>query len=290
LPEATAAPGLLVVSSAAGSVSDAVVARLRSAFPDHAVVEFDPHEDLRARVPPGGQVVVAGGDGTTGFVLRALAGTRHPVGLLALGTYNNFARALSIPEDLEEAIEVVRHGVPRPVTLGRVGGRPFLEVAAVGLFGEAIALGEAAKDRVFGELADHFRGIREAPRFRYRLRGDLRSAGTVLSLVFSNTPTTGAGLAVGGGTPEEPYLELSRQAGGSRLGLLGGFLTALLRGRRPRAGERNPRFRRLVVETRPPVPVYADGVQVGRTPTTVEAVPRAVTVIVPRHSPGAGGA
>jgi len=43
-------------------------------------------------------------------------------------------------------------GVPYKITIGRVGGTPFLEAAAIGMFGAAIELGEAVKDRHFGEL------------------------------------------------------------------------------------------------------------------------------------------
>jgi diacylglycerol kinase family enzyme len=225
--------------------------------------------------------VVAGGDGTIGAVLRALAGTDLQVGLLPLGTFNNFARSLGIPEDLDRAIEVVRTGRPRPVTLGRVAGRPFLEVAAVGRFGELIVLGEAAKDLAFGELAARFNQLRELRSFRYRLAGDLEGSGTAVSLVFSNTPTTGAHVPIGDATPDDPYLELALGLSGAR-DVLTRLLAALLR--QPRRGRTtlNLRFRRLVVTTDPVVPVYADHEEVGRTPFTVEAQPGAVTVIEPR--------
>jgi diacylglycerol kinase family enzyme len=218
-----------------------------------------PGADVRALVGDAETVVVAGGDGTTGLVLRALAGSRCRVGLLPVGTFNNFARALGIPGDLDEAIEVVRTGRPRPVTLGRAGGRPFLEIAAVGLLGELIAVGEAAKELAFGEVAGLLRELTATGPFAYRLEGDLEEAGTARSLVFANTPTTGARLPIGGATPNDPDLELT----------LG-----------PATGP-GRRFRRLVVHTDPPVPVYADTAQVGRTPVAVEALPDAVTVIEP---------
>ena len=57
-----------------------------------------------------------------------------------------------MPTDLDEAIKAVQDGTPHPVTVGRINGHPFLEVAAIGMFGEALQLGEAAKDMVFGKL------------------------------------------------------------------------------------------------------------------------------------------
>jgi diacylglycerol kinase family enzyme len=258
-----------------------VAVRLRAAFPDHELVELDGERDVREQVGDAAEVVVAGGDGTIGLVLRALAGSERRVGLLPLGTFNNFAGALGIPNDLDGAIEVVRTGRPRPVTLGRAAGRPFLEVAAVGVFGELIGLGEAAKDRAFGELRPRFQELREQRPFRYRLSGDVRGLGMALSVVFANTPTTGAHVAVGDATPDDPDLELTLDAatGG---GLLARVAAALRRRSAPGPATRSLRFRRLTVHTEPAMPVYADTAEIGWTPVTVEAWPGAVTVIEPR--------
>jgi diacylglycerol kinase family enzyme len=230
-------------------------------------------------------VVVAGGDGTIGAVIRKLNGTRHTIGLLPLGTFNNFAHALGIPENLDEAIEVIKHGRRAGVTVGRVNGHAFIEAAALGLFGEAIALGEAAKDLAFGDLRERLLTFTTAKPFRYGISGDVNAAGTALSLVFSNTPTTGAHLPVGDKTPFEPFLDLCVRVGRSRGDLLARALAAtLFRWRRPVASEMVLRFKWIAIRTRPRVPVYADNVRVGSTPARIEAVAHAVTVILPhRH-------
>ncbi len=273
---------LLLVSPGAGSVTDEVVEKLRSAFPDHELAELGPTLDLRGTLAPEASVVVAGGDGTVGFVLRSLAGTRARIGILSLGTYNNFARSLDLPEEVDDMIEVIRQGRLRPLTIGRVNGHPFLEAAAVGLFGEVIALGQAAKERAFGELGERLREVGDARPFRYDLSGDLTGAGTALSLVFSNTPTTGARLQVGDATPEQPFLELSLGVAERRSDLLSRMLVAALRRPPPLHPEMNLHFRKLTVRTRPQVPAFADTAEVGRTPITVEAEPGAVRVHVPR--------
>jgi diacylglycerol kinase family enzyme len=277
----TAADRLLIVSTGAGSVTRGVEAHLRSSFPNHRFMEFDPRRDLRRLVTADGMVVVAGGDGTVGFALRALAGTNVRIGILPLGTYNNFARSLDLPEDVDGAIEVVRRGRVHLLTLGRVNGRPFLEAAALGLFGEVIALGEAAKDRAFGELPERLRVVSEARSFAYRLTGDLDGSGSALSLVFANTPTTGARLEVGDATPEDPYLTLSVGVAERRSDLLSRMLAATLRHGEPPASQMSLHFRKLTVRTRPRVPVYADNEEVGRSPVTVQAEPGAVRVVVP---------
>jgi diacylglycerol kinase (ATP) len=278
---ASRAARLLVVSPAAGSVTPEVTERLREAFPDFELVEFDPGQDLRRKVGPKGTVVVAGGDGTVGFVLRALAGSGVTVGIVPLGTFNNFARSLGLPDDLERAIDVVAKGRKQPVTLGRVNGHPFLEAAALGLFGEAIALGEALKEGAFGELVDRLREVGRAAPFRYTLTGDLDGTGRALSLVIANTPTTGARLEVGTATPEDPYLELSLDVAARPWDLLGRLVAGVLRRERPQRTHVSLHVRRLRVRTRPRVPVYADDVRVGTSPVSVEAEPAAVQVIVP---------
>src|SRR5205085_11499104 len=49
-------------------------------------------------------VVAGGGDGTISAVASVLAGTDKIMGVLPLGTLNHFAKDLSIPLDLEEAV------------------------------------------------------------------------------------------------------------------------------------------------------------------------------------------
>src|SRR4029077_15572986 len=109
--------------------------------------------DIEKLVTRNSNVVVAGGDGTVGWVGRKLGDTRDPLGIISMGTFNNFAKSLRLPTTVDAAIRVIKEGRPRPITLGRVNGHVFLEAAAVGLFGEAIGAGDAAKDRAFGEFA-----------------------------------------------------------------------------------------------------------------------------------------
>lgn len=85
-------------------------------------------------------IVAAGGDGTLNEVINGIGenvgDTR--VGLLPLGTGNDFARTIGIPTDLEAALEVIRSSETRAVDLVRVTSdevRYFVNVSAGGFSG-----------------------------------------------------------------------------------------------------------------------------------------------------------
>jgi diacylglycerol kinase family enzyme len=258
-----------------------IEAKLRKAFASSLVVEFDPEMDLEKLVTPTATVIVAGGDGTIGWVVRRLADTKHPLGILPMGTFNNFAKSLQLPTDVDAAIRVIQTGRPHPITLGRVNNKIFLEAAAIGLFGDTIAAGESAKDRAFGAFAEDVKRIAEAKPFTYQLSGDIRGSGTAMSLVFTNTTSIGSQMPVSDKTPEEPYLELSVRAGATRRDIVKRVLARALLSRHREGGLGQVfQFRQLEVTTKPRVRVYADNTEVGSTPATITAELSALRVIL----------
>ncbi|MHC4939244.1 MAG: lipid kinase YegS [Planctomycetota bacterium] len=90
-------------------------------------------------------VVAGGGDGTvnevaTGLVQWGLDREGLPaLGVLPLGTANDFARSAAIPLDSVEALALVGSTEPVPVDLGLVGERVFVNVATGG-FGTQVTL------------------------------------------------------------------------------------------------------------------------------------------------------
>jgi diacylglycerol kinase family enzyme len=271
------------MSSKAGSMTPAIEAKLRKAFADSLIVEFDPKMDIEKLVGPTALVVVAGGDGSIGWVVRKLVETKHPLGILSMGTFNNFAKSLHLPTTIDAAIRVIKTGKPHPITLGRLNGKVFLEAAAIGLFGETIAAGESAKDRAFGAFADDLKHVMEASPFTYELTGDIRGSGTAMSLVFTNTTSIGSQMPVSDKTPVDPYLELSVHAGASRTDIVKRVLARAVLSKHGEGGLGQVfKFRKLVVTTKPKVRIYADNAHLGRTPASITAELSAVQVILSR--------
>lgn len=84
-----------------------------------------------------GALIAVGGDGMMSLALQAVAGTLTPLGVIAVGTGNDFARALGMP--IREpaaagrlAAEALKGGAVREIDLGRVGERWFGSVLASG--------------------------------------------------------------------------------------------------------------------------------------------------------------
>jgi len=256
--------------------------RLRKSFADHLIVDFDPDEDLEGLVTPQARIVVAGGDGTVEFIVRKFAESKHPLGIIPLGTFNNLALAFGLPIELDKAIEVARDGHAHAITLGRVNDHIFVEACAIGLFGETIALGESAKDLEFGKLAARLKDVLAAKRFRYELSGDVDGGGSAMSLVFSNTASIGSQLPIGDSTPMKPFLEFLVHAGATRADIVARALKSVVLQQHEETAAQVLRFRRLEVKTRPRVRVYADNMHVGSTPATVTAETSAVKVLLPR--------
>ena len=62
--------------------------------------------------------IAAGGDGLVGGVITHLDESGLPLGLLPLGTSNDIARSLHIPQDLQEAAQVIEQGDEHLVDIG----------------------------------------------------------------------------------------------------------------------------------------------------------------------------
>jgi diacylglycerol kinase (ATP) len=82
-------------------------------------------------------LILGGGDGSVSSVVDFLAHHHVVLGLLPLGTANDFARTLGIPSDIEGACQTIAAGKMVDVDLGLAGDNYFVNVASVGLGVEA---------------------------------------------------------------------------------------------------------------------------------------------------------
>lgn len=107
-------------------------------------------ETVHAAVADGCDLVVlGGGDGTVSAAVDHLAGTGVVLGVLPLGTANDFARTLEVPSDLDQACSTIATGKVVDVDLGLVEDNYFVNVASVGL---SVAVTEALSPRLKARL------------------------------------------------------------------------------------------------------------------------------------------
>jgi diacylglycerol kinase (ATP) len=231
-------------------------------------------------------IVAAGGDGTVSAVAEGLLGADIPLGIVPVGTYNNIARSLNIPSNLDDALATVVHGQPWRIDSATANGTPFMEVAGVGLDARLFPVAEEIKSGAWFQIADAVQTLRS-----YRLRKvqiDLADGSRLetrsLVTLISNMPYFGMGFAIApAARPDSGQLVLSVFENMTKLQLLA-YFAAISNGHEveePRITTYQGTQFRITAAARPAMPVQADGRVIGHTPVTFAVLPRALTVMVP---------
>jgi diacylglycerol kinase family enzyme len=83
-------------------------------------------------------IVVGGGDGSINAAANIIRSTRKILGILPMGTLNNFARALGMPTDVPDAMRALAKGIPQGVDIGEVNGKVFVNNSSIGIYPEAV--------------------------------------------------------------------------------------------------------------------------------------------------------
>src|SRR5690606_26728718 len=96
----------------------------------------------------GGVMVAAGGDGTINAAAQAALAHDCPLGLIAQGTFNLFARELGLPLEAAEATRALLRAQPEPVQVCLVNEKVFLVNASVGLYPQLLADREKVKQKL----------------------------------------------------------------------------------------------------------------------------------------------
>jgi diacylglycerol kinase family enzyme len=113
--------------------------------------------------------------------------------VIPLGTFNYFARSLELPEELPEAVAVVAEGAPRPVRIGEVNGKIFLNNASLGAYPAILERREQVY-RKWGRsrIAAYWSVLSTLVRLKARLQltvsadGETRAFRTPLAFVANN--------------------------------------------------------------------------------------------------------
>lgn len=182
-----------------------LVARLREAghavFPRVTWESGDATRFTRELVAEGvDTAIAAGGDGTVNEVLNGLAGSDAALGILPLGTANDFAVQAGIPSDIEAATDLVLSGEPLRIDTASLNGRRFLNVSTGGVGAEATAETSSEAKAAFGSVAyalNALRRLRGLSARRARFEGpDWSFEADFLVFAVGNARATGGGQAI----------------------------------------------------------------------------------------------
>ena len=145
-------------------------------------------------------VIAAGGDGTLNEVVNGLDGFDTPLGIVPLGTANDFAKQVGIPSDADHAMDVILQRKPVRMDTASMNGRRFLNVSTGGVGAEATAETPADAKEQLGPVAYAISGARKfaelEPR-HVRVTGpDFAFQGETLMFAVGITRATGGGTLV----------------------------------------------------------------------------------------------
>ena len=236
-------------------------------------------------------LLVGGGDGSMGCAAELLAHTGTALGVLPLGTANDFARTLEIPGSLAAAIETVLNGKLVDVDLGRANGQVFLNVASLGLSVEVTRRLTPTLKRRLGQLAYPMATVAAYRHHRpFAARLELAD-GTTLELEDLMQVAVGNGRHYGGGLTVSPTASIDDHlldVYAIERGRLRDHVSVarLLRSGHLIEHERVHHLttRSLTVTTDEPIPVNLDGEISGLAPATFEVDRNALRVMVPQMS------
>ena len=241
-------------------------------------------------------IILGGGDGSVSSTVDYLAHHNVTMGLLPLGTANDFARTLEIPSGLEEACETIAYGKVVDIDLGLAGDNFYVNVASVGLGVEVTRSLSPQLKKSIGPLAYPVAAItaffKHEP-FAARLAfpdGDHEPAeyDRLLQVAVGNGRFYGGGMIVAPGSGiDDRYLDVYAIRLGRRRDLVG--VARYLRSGDFVKSESVDHFRtrHVVLETEPELSINVDGELVAQTPEEFSVAPNALHVIVPETSTSA---
>ena len=232
-------------------------------------------------------VIVGGGDGTIRAVLPAVARREVVLGILPLGTANNFARSVGVPMDLAGAVDAIADGREILVDLGLINGEFFANNLSIGDSRDIASATPRGVKRWLGALAYVFYEGGFILRQRLFCCTVTTDAGSDRFLTRHIMAVNGAFVGTRPIAPDarldDGLLDLFALASISRWQGFR-FWARFILGLHLRDPEmRRFRVARATITSDPSRPVIIDGERGPRTPVEVAVAPGALRVMAPRE-------
>lgn len=166
------------------------------------------------------RVVAWGGDGTVNEVAGALFGTVAALGIVPGGSGDGLARSLGLPRDAGEAMRIALTGQSKPIDVGWLAGRHFLNIAGIGFDAEVARRFNTRRSRgTRGYLVESLSLVWSyvCPTYRIKLTaGSQEFNGPHFVAAFANGREYGSGLVVAPeADPSDGWFDMVLVTGGS---------------------------------------------------------------------------
>jgi YegS/Rv2252/BmrU family lipid kinase len=288
---------VLVIVNPGASRAATATQELSRWFSEHASATFvraTSIDDLKQAIEDHGanadRIVIGGGDGTISAALPQLLRLGKPLAVLPLGTANDFARTLGVPDDAKAAAETALGGREHRIDVGEVNGRPFINVASVGLAAKVTQeqSGQLKRRwRVLSYVISLWRAASAARPFYLEIELDGAAAwyGAAYQVSIGNGRFHGGGLTVSDQAAlDDGKFDLYLVRPGAAWQLFAAVTHLRFGFAKPDLLKRD-RATRITLRTATPRPINVDGELNAATPATFELIPAALTVIVPPTLP-----
>jgi diacylglycerol kinase (ATP) len=240
-------------------------------------------------------VIAMGGDGTIGAVIRGIAGSEVHLGIIPVGTENDIARSLGIPEDVEAACALIASDHTRDLDLGQISTKThkkfyFFMVTAVGL---TATIYPDVKDIPNGDLSNlkeavmTFLNFKPDPKVFLTLDDESKIEVETMLVTVANTPVVGVkNLVAPDASMEDGLLDIAVYPGFTKAELLSYFAETAHEGLTKDGKIQRYRARKVKIKTDPKLDIAAEGILLGKGTAKIKLLPGVLRVIAPE--PGAG--
>jgi YegS/Rv2252/BmrU family lipid kinase len=234
-------------------------------------------------------IVVAGGDGTVDSVAAAMVNQPAVLGILPIGTRNNLAFNLGIPDDVGKAIKLLRTGRRSRVDMGRIHSagtsRWFLEGAALGLLADLYPVADDLQHGDVTQLGALLGGLVGATPSQVSLHidGKLTLDTEARLVLIANMPIVGPRFQVApAGAFKDGWLDVFVCSDMNTLELIS---YAVRSGGRATKDDsvKHYRAKHVAIRSSPAMTVLADGAFLPEGSVRIEVHPLALTVMAGRR-------
>ena len=239
-------------------------------------------------------IIAMGGDDTIEAVIRGIAGSKVRLGMIPVGTANNLAKSLGIPEDVKAACALIASGKFRKLDLGlaRIKGKkiPFFELVMVGIgaaiYPEALRVSKGRLSKI-KRLVEKTLQQKSTPKMTIKMDGESSIRLDSMLGIVSNVPLIGPNMLVDpDASLEDGLFDILIFPNMNKAQLIE-YFAKTTNENSPEDGKiQRYRARKMQIKSKPKLEVMADGVMLGKGKVKIKVLPGALRVYAPEVGAG----